>query len=187
MQQIKVEIEGISPMLFNNLLDPSVLEKKGGKKKTKKDYLEEVKHKVYREKETGPIGVPADNIKKCLLEGCTSAGVKIGRKSAMPIMRATVFLEDDFVSLGVKKPDGVHECTGRIPPRTGARAIIRRPYVKTGWKLSFTLLLMDERISPEMVEDSLIEAGLIIGLCDHRPEYGRSKKNKFEVEDGDQT
>jgi len=79
------------------------------------------------------------------------------------------------------EPDGIHIATGRIPPGPrGARVILRRPYLKEGWQLNYALYFMDERVSPPMVEESIKEGGLLVGLCDHRPEYGRSKLIRFE-------
>jgi len=183
MKKVKVEIEGICPILFNRFTDEAqtAMEKgTSGKKLSKNDKIKEAKNKVYRQSPRGEIGVPSNNIKKSMLIGCQMAGIKVGRRGAMSYMRATMFLDTDFVSFGVKKPDGIHECTGRIPPRTGARAVIRRPFLNTGWKLSFQLILTDERIPPETAKISLEEAGLLCGLCDHRPEYGRFKVNKFD-------
>jgi hypothetical protein len=185
MKRVRVEIEGIAPILFNKMTSSALsqLDSGGrGKKKDRDAQILNAKDKVYREKPKGPIGIPSGNFKKALLEGCKMAGAKVGRKSAEPFMRATVFPEKDFISFGKKKEDGIHECTGRVPPRTGGRVIIRRPYLKEGWKASFSLLLMDDRITSGIVKESLEEAGLLIGLCDHRPEFGRFKVNKFDVE-----
>jgi|GEM_PF-1554675 len=185
MKKYFVEIEGIVPMLFNRFTEKNkeTLDKKTqGRKKNKTERIEEAYEKCYRK--NGFIGVPAINIKKSMLNGCQSAGIKLGRRSAMPYMRALVHLDTDFCSLNKKDPDGIHEGTGRIPPRTGSMVIIRRPYVDTGWKLKFGIYVIDERISPEIVKESLEEAGLVIGLCDHRPDFGRFKVNKFEAGSG---
>lgn len=183
MKKVLVEIEGIAPVIFNRFFDPDALDQEGKRKKTKKEYADEVPLKVYRDKwPNGNLGLPAMNLKKCILEGCKSAGIKLGRKSAMPYMRATVFFESDFVLFNskIKKYDGVHECTGRRPPRTGAMVNIKRPYLNTGWKMQFVLLFYDERISLDIGKDSLTEGGLMCALGDHRPEYGRFQVNKFE-------
>jgi len=181
MKMVSVEIEGICPILFNNFFDAKSLSKQGSKKKTQTEYDDEVQYKVYRKTKTGPMGIPANNIKKSILEAVTSAGLKVGRRSAIEYFRATMFLDTDFVSLGKKKPDGIHQCAGRRPPRTGGAVLISRPYLDTGWKAAFKLHISDDRLSLEMVEIALIEAGLIKGLCDHRPEYGRFKVTKFEA------
>ena len=198
MRKINAEIEGIAPILFNRFTEEAIeaMEKmSGGKKKTKKAKVAEAADKVYRNG-AGVLCIPSANVKKCILEGCGMAGFKIGRRSAVPFMRALVFIEEDMLSFGVKEADGVHElagrhlkdfdgiheCTGRIPPKTGARAVIRRPYLDTGWILRVPFIVVDERINDEMLHGSLQEAGLLVGLCDHRPDFGRFKVNNFEVE-----
>lgn len=183
MQTVTVEIEGIAPIIFNRFFDPESLDAQGKRKKTKKEYADEVPLKAYRDKwPNGNLGLPAMNIKKCMIEGCRSATIKIGRKSAMPYMRATVFFEPDFIlfSPKIKKYDGVHECTGRRPPKIGGMVIVKRPFLNAGWKMQFNLHFYDERISLDIGKDSLVEGGLMCAIGDHRPEYGRFKVNVFD-------
>lgn len=189
MKKFQVTIEGIVPILFNRLipgdLSDSGSKGKGGKNLTESDLIAKAYQKVYRKDndEKGVLGVPAENIKKNILEGCGFAGVKIGRRGAYGYIRATVHLDTDFVPFVGQpvEPDGIHLATGRIPPGPrGARVILRRPYLKKGWQLSYCLYLMDERVSPPMVEDSIKEGGLLVGLCDHRPEFGRFKLIQFD-------
>lgn len=187
MERIQCEIMGIAPLLFHRFTEAAQGQmEKGitGKKKTKDQHLNEAQDLVYRN-DSGEIGVPALNVKKSLLEGCRSATLKMGRKSAEPYMRASVFVDRDFCSLGKTKEDGIHECAGHIPPGKGGKmAIIRRPFVKEGWRLTFGLMVFDERVDFTLVETALREAGKMIGLCDHRPEYGRYEVIRFEPQEG---
>jgi len=191
MKTLDIEIQGICPILFNRFTEEAQegLDRgSGGKKLNKTQRLAEAKKKVYREnnKKSGPIGVPFINTMKSIRIGSQTAGIKVGRRGAEPFIRATCFIEQAFVPIkkngkALIEADGIHECTGRIPPGTrGAMAIIRRPYVDTGWTMEFTVLLMDERIAPIMFEEDLNEAGSVVGLCDHRPEYGRFRVLKCE-------
>lgn len=178
MQEIKVKIEGIAPLLFNRLTDPDALKTKGRSTPTESEKQAEAKAKVYRD-EDGNMGIPADAIKKCLREGCRSAGLKLGKKSAEPLLRALVHVDNRMIVPFYPtktEPDGYHEASARIPPRTGARVMKIWPYCKAGWKMEFTLLVIDEqRISSNLLRRAMDEAGLCCGLCDHRPEYGRFK------------
>jgi hypothetical protein len=189
MKTVKAGIEGIAPILFNRFTEKAQqnLEKGSqGKPATKQGRIDEAYEKVYRN--GGPeIGVPTLHIKKCILEGCRMAKIKLGRSSAVAYIRAVVFPQSDFMPLHkpsgevYTKPDGIHECVGNIPPGPkGKKAIIRRPYCSPGWKGEFVLDIFDERVSPDMVKASLEEAGVLCGLCDHRPEYGRFKVVSFE-------
>jgi len=186
MKRFAVELEGVVPNLFNRFTEKAQegLDRPGSRKLNQSERIEEAYTKVYRRDNSDPegeIGIPADNIKKSMLIGAQFAGLKIGRRSAMPFMRAVVHLEDTFAGFGVSKPGGIHECAGNIPPGPkGSKAIIRRPFLEVGWKLGFSLYIADERVIPEMVEIALKEAGLLGGLCDHRPEYGRFQVNSFK-------
>ncbi|MBU2552486.1 MAG: hypothetical protein KKB20_29005 [Proteobacteria bacterium] len=180
----KVEIEGVSLILFNRFTEENAEAVKGktSKKKNDEERVAVAYDKVYRLPGGTALCLPSDNIKKAMLEGCRFAGIKIGRRSAEPYMRPTVFFEDAFVPFAgdVPAPDGLHECSGRIPPKTGGRVMIRRPYLDKGWKLRFSLTLLDNRVTELMVRQSLEEAGRMVGLGDHRPEYGRFQVNEFK-------
>jgi len=190
MQKVHAVIEGIAPILFNRFYDASVLDAPRGQKPNEEQKKIDLLMKVYRDtsnpedyiKQKGTIGLPGINFNKTMQYGCWSKGFKIGRKSAQPYFRATVFTEEMFVSFGIKKPDGIHETTCRVPPGPkGVRKPLCRPYLKAGWKADFHILLTDERVTFEIVKASLEEAGTISGLGDHRPEFGRFKVTTFDL------
>lgn len=185
MERILVEIKGLCPILFNRFTEKAqegLIKGSSGKRLSKEDKLKEAEDKVYRKKGVKEIGIQAVAIKKTLIEGCGLTSIKIGKRSAVGYLKGGVFLEEDFVPIIKKpKPDGIHECSGRIPPRTGARAMIYRPYVDTGWKALFHLIIAHPRISIDIVKNALDEAGLIVGLLDHRPDFGRFIVTKFEI------
>jgi hypothetical protein len=188
MKTVQIEIEGIAPILFNRFTEEAQakLEKGSqGKPATTQGRIDEAYTKVYRN--GGPeIGVPTVNIKKCLLLGCKSAKIKLGRASAVPYMKAVLFPTEEFAVIrdaqgkAYTEPDGIHSCTGRIPPVKGSIAVIRRPYCVSGWLMPFGLQIFDDRVPPDMVQEALIEAGVMVGLCDHRPDFGRFKVVSFE-------
>ena len=183
-----VEVEGIAPILFNRFTDQAAAQVDAGgrgKKKTKAERIKEA-HKLIYTDAKGFMVIPAVNVKKSLLEGCGMAGIKIGRRGAITFMRPTVFIVGDhvyFLTKGKKrkKPDGIHECSGRRPPRTGGRCIVRRPYLNAGWTAKFQFVAYDDRLTGDMIKQALVESGMLCGWCDHRPEFGRFKVVKFEL------
>ncbi len=192
-RQIEFEVEGLVEILFNRFTEQAQenLEKGSqGKPRTKQGRIDEAYTKVYRNKK-GQLCVPAGNIKKTLLNGCRMAKIKYGRGSAEPYMRAVVFLDETMLPIYrsngnggrdiYTEPDDIHEVAGRIPPGPkGKMAIIRRPYCKEGWRVSGIFNIFDDRVSDDMIKQSLEESGLLVGLCDHRPEYGRFKVISFK-------
>ena len=182
MYQINATIEGIAPILFNRFTEEqqkAMETRKTGGTRTVEGSKKEALTKVYRNKEG--LFCPAANLKKSFLNGITKGNIKEGRGSARPYLEATVFIQPSEVPFGVKDADFIHEVTGRIPPKTGARVVIRRPGLKEGWRLSFALQVVDDRRSPDSIQRGFEEAGLLIGLCDGRPEYGRFIVKDWEV------
>lgn len=178
MKRIRVELEGICPIMFNRLLDTDLSPDAPKGKKTREEYIAEAKQRIYMKDDI--MGVPAVSVKKNMREGCKSAGIKLGKKSAEPLMRALVHFETDFVPFTNRTTfDGIHETTARRPPRTGGRVQVWWPYCNEKWKVAFNLYIVDDRIRPTMVEKAFHEGGLAIGLCEHRPEYGRYKVTGF--------
>ncbi len=70
---------------------------------------------------------------------------------------------------------------GRIPPRTGARVSITRPFFRS-WALTFDLTYQASAIDEEPLRDMLVLAGQEIGLGDYRPKYGRFEVASWQPE-----
>jgi hypothetical protein len=184
MYRIRGQIEGIAPILFNRFTEQAVADmeaKKTGGRKTHDERMDEAYRLVYRDGHG--LSLPPGNLKKCFLQGAQKAGLKEGRASAVPYLQATVFVEGEL-NFGKENPDFVHECTGRRPPRTGGACVIRRPALETGWRLSFQLAVMDDRRSAEHIKRAIEEAGLLVGLGDGRPDFGRFILTEWERLDG---
>lgn len=182
MYTIKTTIEGVAPILFNRWTDAA---EKGirtgvtGGKMSEAARDAEAYEKVYRN-EAGDLIVPGWNVKRSLLDGCKRAGLKEGKASMAPFLFATVFVDGD-PCFGVTEPDYIDQKSGRRPARTGGAVLIQRPALKAGWKLPIVLNVVDDRRNPDAIRRSLEEAGVMIGLCDFRPEYGRFVVREWEV------
>lgn len=95
------------------------------------------------------------------------------RSALFRYLRGAVFFSDDFLSLGQNEPDLIHEDTGRIGSGKGAPVKIYRPACRAGWRLPFELICYEDTIAPSQIVEALEYAGLMVGLADYRPEYGR--------------
>jgi hypothetical protein len=182
MYEVKATIEGIAPILFNRFTEEamkSLDHRETGGVRTMEGKEQEALNRVYRN--GNGLYCPAANLKKSLLNGITKGNIKEGRGSARPYVEATVFIKPQEIEFGKQEPDFVHECTGRIPPKSGARVILRRPGLREGWVLSFMMVVTDDRRSSDQLRRGLEEAGLLIGLCDGRPEFGRFIVKDWEV------
>lgn len=186
MYTITGKIEGVAPLLFGAFADPGVLDTPAqGGIHTKEHRLEEAEARAYRD-ENGLLYLPARNFKCCLLDGCKKAKLKSGQFSLAPFLEATIFPDHRLRFLTHPTDyDFMHEAQGRRPPRTGKACIIRRPALDVGWQLAFKLAVVDDRQIPDLIHRSLSEGGIMVGLCDWRPEYGRFIVTEWEVQKED--
>lgn len=177
MYKVNSTIEGIAPTLFNR-----VVTLKGGRGKPTPEQEEEAaKGRVYRN--SNGLYLPAANLKRALRLGSIRAGLKMGRASFEPYIRATVFIEPAELEFGKKEPDFFLPAYVRIPPGTrGALVYKVRPGLNAGWKVSCVFNVFDDRIEEDKLRIALESAGLLIGVCDWRPEYGRFVIKEWGVE-----
>jgi len=176
MYKIKSDIEGIAPVLFNR-----VVTLKGGRGKPTPEQEEEAaKERVYRN--SNGLYLPAANLKRALRFGSIRATLKMGRASFEPYVRATVFIEPSELEFGKEEPDFFLHSYVRIPPGTRGALIYKvRPGLNAGWKVSLIFNVFDDRMEEDKLKIALESAGLLIGVCDWRPEYGRFVIKKWEV------
>ncbi len=185
MYQVKCEIEGIAPILFNRFTEQNQSDVETGRstgRQTTEVKKELAQSKVYRNDEG--LFMPGSNLRNAIILACAISQLNHGRKSLVPILAAIMFIEPMEIPFGVTKPDFIHEQVGRIPPRTGARVTLYRPSLREGWKLQFTLSVFTDTVGVDQVKRALGDAGIYQGLCDGRPEYGRFQVNKFELVKG---
>lgn len=181
MYRINAHLKGVAPILFNRFIDPSVLDKPStGGTRTEQQRLDEAMLKVHRNGHG--IYLPAWNLKCAIVEGSKKGNLKEGKKSVAPFIQATVFPED--APFGKDEPDEIHVSQGRVPPRTGAAVLIRRPMLHAGWTLPVTINVVDDRRNPETLRTALEEAGTLVGLGSWRPEYGRFIVTDWQVAQG---
>lgn len=181
MYQVRFKVKGIAPLLFNAWTKEAIDKLRSGVtggKMSAQEREEEALKKVYCN--GNGLYMPGDNFDACLVVGTKKAALKRGRASLAPFIQAAVFCEDREMPLGVDKPDGIHEVVGRRPPRTGGAVLIRRPILNE-WSFGGTLMVADDNIDKGQVRDALNAAGLVAGLCDWRPKYGRFLVEEFET------
>ena len=174
MYKLNVTIEGLAPILFNRWTDDAQQKLRSGAtggKFTDDQRLAEALEKTYTN-DDGDLVIPGWNLKKCILEGSNRAGLKEGRAAMSKFLAATIFVEGD-PSFGVTEPDFIDERMGRRPARTGGAVLIKRPGLRAGWRLPFTINVVDDRRDEAAIRRATEEAGLMVGLCDFRPEFGR--------------
>lgn|SRR5574341_867257 len=190
MYTIQVEITGVAPLIQHRFPMPDLaIMAKGGRKSTgAKDYTEEWRDYFYATGD-GQIYQPSSHIEGAMVKAATSFKVTGKRgKSYKDLFSANVFVDPTEIPHGVKVPDEL-DTDGNKPlyldmrPVVVSRArVVRiRPTFKPGWKLAFTINVIDDEISAEIVNDVLTLAGKTVGIGDYRPKFGRFMVTRFDM------
>lgn len=186
MKSIKMKLTGISPLMTHNerLANPRDPETQKLKaltsiKKKTEELLERIAKQeweagLYEEK--GVPVIPADNVLACLKEAAKKQ--KLGK-----VVAAAVFSQEASFALEYDGPKNREELwqDGRFfDYRTvvvSRRRVMRARPKFDEWSVTVELTFDPEQISEAELMDSMATAGLSIGLCEKRPQFGR-----FEVE-----
>jgi hypothetical protein len=188
METINMKLTGVSPLLmhsdrFANPLDPLTKAHKeltGKKKKTDEDHeaiaLSEWRGSLYFDKTLGPY-IPGQNIEAVIT--CGAKLQKLGTKFKQGFM-----VKEDKVKLeyvGPRIVEALQNDVRFIDMRSvkvqQARLQRCRP-IFAEWSLSFTILFNPEVIEKRDVLKAIDDAGMLIGLGDYRPRFG-----KFEAQE----
>jgi hypothetical protein len=191
MYTIDVKIKGTAPLLQHRFPMPSLAAmSKGGIKHTGAiDYTKEWKQYFYANS-AGEIYQPASHIEGAMIRAAVNFKIQGKRgKTYKDLFRATVFVTpDEIPHNGFTVPDELDTDADKplyldMRPVVVQRSrVVRiRPAFKTGWKLEFTIEILDDQVAPELVQDVLALAGKTVGIGDHRPRFGRFTVTRFEV------
>jgi hypothetical protein len=183
MYSVNAALIGLAPLLLNRFVDTAVLKtRSSGGATSDEARIAAAKEKVYRN-DAGVLVLPNWTVKKMLLDGAFKSKRKVAKTPLREYVAAYIFIDGEC-SFGVKEVDRLHECVGRIRPRTGAAAIIRRPQLDSGWKLAFRLSVLNDALPDKELCEALKLAGLQVGIGSWRPEYGRFEVTQWEVGNG---
>lgn len=190
MYTVSVHVEGIAPLLQHRypLPDFETLTK-GGKKQTgEADYSQEWHNYLYTNSDN-EIYQPATHFDGCMAKAAAGFKVQGQRgKTYSALFKGNVFCSPDEIQHGIKKPETLDGDADKplyldLRPVVIQRARIARirPCFKPGWKLNFTIEVLDDQIPPNVVNEVLQLAGKTIGIGDFRPRFGRFMVTHFEV------
>lgn len=178
MYFLNFTIEGVADFLFNRMTEEDLSGFRGGK--SSGDLTDEQRQKLAEKKvyaDDAGLYLPAWTVKRAILEGAHSVGLKLNRKPLRQRLAAVMFVTTlpRFSRDGqsIQERDYLHETGGRIPPRKGVYALIRRPALRAGWTLRATLTILDDGVPADAVRQSLEASGLYVGIGAWRPEFGR--------------
>lgn len=190
MYMVSVKAKGVSPLMQHRFPMPTFEEMvKGGTKSTgAKDYTKEWKEYFYETKD-GMIFQPAAHFEASMVKAAVNFKITGKRgKTYKDLFRAAVFVTPEEIPHNIPVPD-VLDTDGDKPLYLDMRPVVVnrarvvriRPTFKSGWELAFGIEVIDDQISPELVQDVLTLAGKTVGIGDFRPKFGRFSVIRFEV------
>lgn len=181
--EIRFQIVGTTSLLMHNaqLSDPlnpitrQLKDVSSKRTKTMDDHEEmariEFMGGLYCDDEIGPF-IPGVNLHRCLVEGAKLN--KLGRH-----VERGVIVKDEMLPLGYKgprNPDDLWKDANFVSRLsvgvTTSRVMRTRPMFRT-WALEADLVVDQGQLDLNQITEIAEKAGLMIGLGDYRPRYGR--------------
>ena len=173
-ERFNVTIRGTAPLLMHRFDDGQDTQtvKKSGKQYDKKVDAENA---LYKD-EKGNIVHPSIHIESALIKSAVNYRIPgQGKKTFKDAFRGGIFCEPQLIPH--KNTKWEIDLQSVVIQRS--RVMRSRPRFDE-WELDFQILNIDERITPQILKDILIDAGKFCGIGDFRPRYGRFKVVKFE-------
>lgn len=182
----EIEVTGSSDLLFKRWSNEDVAEKSAAKKGSKTKKTDNLEVAVWRN-EDGVICLPGEYLRMSII---TSAKFhqdpRSPRKSAMDLFKAGVIALSDLAPVRTNSyPKGskVWEYEDRRRVQVQRSGVTRtRPAFRSGWKANHVFMItVPEYISPQFLNEVAHRAGLLVGVGDFRPTFGRFNVTRFEV------
>lgn len=185
MEKITIKVRGISPLLmhsdrFANPLDPATKAHKeltGKRKKTDDDH-EAIAHSEWKGSlyidETGPY-IPGQNFDASIIAGAKMQKLGSTVKRAVQVLDDRVYLDYP----GPKSAEAlfVPEYIDVRGVKVGTAKVMRCRPVFREWGAQFSIAYNPEQINLTDLVKAISDAGMLVGVCDYRPRFG-----KFTVE-----
>ncbi len=177
--RVSVQLTGTADLLFHRWNAQAVDEKAKAAKNSKAKKTDDIESYVYRN-DAGELCMPGEYVRQAIVMAAKfRQDPRSPRKSAMDLYKAGVVPLTILASTG--KKDWDYEDTRRVVvQRAGVNRT--RPALKAGWKAEFEFLILTPAyIAPMDLHAVLTQAGVLVGVADFRPTFGRFAVTSFEV------
>lgn len=169
MEKVRVEIEGLTPLLMNRLV-PEDLQRKTKRTTKVYDFDEDAKKSAYIAQVDGKqtLYIKSEAIFRCIIN--TAKFYKTGKIRASRVLAGSMRIEPEKIPLNSMS----YEVDVRPVVVQKARVLRSRAKVPK-WKVLFDIVFDRATIDdPTFIKEILEEAGMKSGLLDFRPERGGS-------------
>ncbi len=169
--RMSVRIVGVADILFHAWNCDSVAAKANSAKGSTAKKTDDVDSYVHRN-DDGELCIPGEYLRMAIVQAAKyRQDPRSPRKSAMDVVKATVLCLTPLASLGTKDWSYVHKCRVQVQ-RNGVTRM--RPAMAVGWEAEFVFLVnRPDYVPVDMLRGLLNDAGILIGIGDFRPTYGR--------------
>jgi len=184
--RVEIEITGSCDMLFKRWSNEDVAEKAAAKKGSKTKKVDNLEVAVWRD-DNGIICLPAEYLRMSIVNAAKfHQDPRSSRKSAMDLFKAGIVALSDLAPVRtIKHPRGTKEWEyeDRRRVQVQRQGVTRtRPAFKLGWKAAHIFMVsVPEYISPTFLHEVANRAGLLVGVADFRPTFGRFNVTSFKV------
>jgi len=185
----RVRVQGSTPIMWHRWQTDAVEAKAGAAKGSRAKKTDDVESYVWRD-ENNQLCLPGEYLRQTLINTQNGAAKYLQdprspRKSALDLFKAGVQSLTELApitnSLGDPAKDWDYIDRRRV---TVQRAGITRsrPVCNAGWTAELDLMVsIPQYISPQLLLDTLINAGRLVGLADMRPTFGRFVVTRFDA------
>lgn len=178
---ISASIRGTAPMLFHRWSNEDVAEKSAAKKNSKVKKTDNLEAYISRN-EDKLICLPSEYIRMALINSSKyDQHPQKPRASAYELFKAGILCTPELCVLNGGVSDWDYEDKRRVVIQRAA--ITRtRPAFKEGWHCDIEITsLLPDLIDHDFLYKALVRAGMLIGVADFRPTYGRFAVTRFEL------
>ena len=178
----RIELVGTAKMLMHCWNNEAIAEKASAKKGSAVKKTDDIESYVLRD-EKGFIVMPCLNFCASIrTAGKSFSDPTSPRKSLHDRLKAIVVPEEEYglINGGVKTWDFIDQRRVVIQRAGITRS---RPAFLEGWKLTFTVMVLEpEFLSEELLAELIANARKFQGLGDFRPTFGRFRLNNLTTE-----
>jgi hypothetical protein len=179
-----VRLRGVADVLFHRWNCEAVAAKAGAAKGSKAKKTDNVESYVYRD-DAGHICLPGEYLRGAIVGAAKfRQDPRSPRKSAQDLFKAAVVVLTPLAPVlvgGVPTTEWQYEHQCRVQvQRNGVTRV--RPAFKVGWEAELEVLVnLPQYVPQDLLNETIIDAGRLIGLADFRPTYGRFQCVSFKV------
>ena len=173
----RVTIQGSADFLFHRWNCEAVAEKANAAKGSKAKKTDDIESYVYR-LDDGNLAIPGEYLRMAIVTAAKfRQDPRSPRKSAMDLYKAAVIPLTQLADLGKSQWDYEHRCRAVIQ-RSAVNRV--RPALKAGWAITVEMLVnLPEYISPDTLNETIQQAGRLIGIGDFRRIEAHHRQRKI--------